>query len=160
MVSRMGLLPSSLPGRANGTGAALATSTYIHTCIVTTADSSALTPPYRLTFVSGAVAGKTMIVQATNTGGDLGENHFDLAIPGGGVGFFNGCSRQWAGIDLGEQNGGFTHRSQCATVPWQWQQACYWRFDWFRNADNPDVEFEEVSCPQAMVDRTGCGRWS
>jgi Glycosyl hydrolase family 45 len=119
-----------------------------------------LTPPYRLTFTSGAVAGKTMIVQATNTGGDLGENHFDLAMPGGGVGLFNGCSRQWGGIDLGNQNGGFYDRSQCATLPWQWQQACYWRFDWFRNADNPNVEFEEVSCPQAMIDRTGCGRWS
>ena len=27
-----------------------------------------------------------MIVQATNTGGDLSEGQFDLAIPGGGVG--------------------------------------------------------------------------
>lgn len=152
----MVLLRSSLPERANGTGAALVTSTYI----VWTSDSSMLTFPYRLTFTSSAVAGKTMIVQATNTGGDLGENHFDLAIAGGGVGLFNGCSRQWGGIDLGKQNGGFTDRSQYATVPWQWQQACYWRFDWFRNADNPNVQFEEVSCPQAMIDRTGCGRWS
>ncbi|CAE6439056.1 unnamed protein product [Rhizoctonia solani] len=28
-----------------------------------------------------------MIVQATNTGGDLGNNHFDLMVPGGGVGY-------------------------------------------------------------------------
>ena len=101
-----------------------------------------------------------MIVQATNTGGDLGQNHFDLAIPGGGVGLFNGCSQQWGGINLGNQYGGFTDRSQCATLPAQWQGGCYWRFDWFNNADNPSVEFEEVSCPQAMIDRTGCGRWS
>lgn len=114
----------------------------------------------RLTFTSGAVAGKTMIVQATNTGGDLGENHFDLAIPGGGVGMFDACSQQWGGINLGNRYGGFTDRWQCSTLPWQWQQACYWRFDWFRNADNPNVEFEEVACPQAMIDRTGCGRWS
>ena len=32
-----------------------------------------------------------MIVQATNTGGDLNHNHFDILLPGGGVGIFNGC---------------------------------------------------------------------
>lgn len=34
-----------------------------------------------------------MIVQATNTGGDLAQGQFDLAIPGGGVGIcmFNEC---------------------------------------------------------------------
>ena len=37
---------------------------------------------YELTFTSGPVAGKKMIVQATNTGGDLGSNHFDLAVSG------------------------------------------------------------------------------
>lgn len=35
---------------------------------------------YELTFTSGPVAGNKMIVQATNTGGDLGANHFDLAV--------------------------------------------------------------------------------
>jgi hypothetical protein len=35
---------------------------------------------YELTFTSGPVAGKQMIVQATNTGGDLGGNQFDLAV--------------------------------------------------------------------------------
>ena len=41
---------------------------------------------YELTFTSTAIAGKKMIVQATNTGSDLAEGQFDLAIPGGGVG--------------------------------------------------------------------------
>jgi hypothetical protein len=35
---------------------------------------------YELTFTSGPVAGKKMIVQASNTGGDLGNNHFDIAV--------------------------------------------------------------------------------
>ena len=35
---------------------------------------------YELTFTSGTVAGKKMIVQTTNTGGDLGDNHFDLSV--------------------------------------------------------------------------------
>lgn len=65
---------------------------------------------YELTFTSTSIAGKklvsshhsglgcvvrdggtdasTQIVQATNTGGDLGSNHFDLLIPGGGLGTF------------------------------------------------------------------------
>jgi hypothetical protein len=35
---------------------------------------------YALTFTSGPVSGKKMIVQATNTGGDLSSNQFDLAV--------------------------------------------------------------------------------
>jgi hypothetical protein len=35
---------------------------------------------YELTFTSGVVAGKKMIVQATNTGGDLGSNQFDISV--------------------------------------------------------------------------------
>jgi hypothetical protein len=35
---------------------------------------------YELTFTSTGVAGKKMIVQATNTGGDLNSNQFDIAV--------------------------------------------------------------------------------
>ena len=35
---------------------------------------------YELTFTDGPVAGKRMIVQATNTGEDLGDDHFDIAV--------------------------------------------------------------------------------
>jgi hypothetical protein len=35
---------------------------------------------YELTFTSGPVKGKRMIVQATNTGYDLKDNHFDIAV--------------------------------------------------------------------------------
>lgn len=38
---------------------------------------------YQLTFTSTAVQGKTMIVQATNTGGDLNSNQFDLQVRAG-----------------------------------------------------------------------------
>lgn len=44
-----------------------------------------------------------MIVQATNTGGDLGGNQFDLMIPGGGEGIFDGCTPQygsWNGVSI------------------------------------------------------------
>ncbi|GME85767.1 unnamed protein product [Ambrosiozyma monospora] len=42
----------------------------------------------KLTFTSTSIQGKEMVIQITNTGGDLGENQFDLAFPGGGVGIF------------------------------------------------------------------------
>ena len=35
---------------------------------------------YKLTFTSGPVNGKVMIVQATNTGNDVGSASFDLAV--------------------------------------------------------------------------------
>jgi Glycosyl hydrolase family 45 len=35
---------------------------------------------YELTFTSGPVSGKKMIVQATNTGSDLAGNQFDLSV--------------------------------------------------------------------------------
>ena len=47
---------------------------------------------YELTFTSTSIAGKKFMVQATNTGSDLGAGQFDLAIPGGGVGLFNACT--------------------------------------------------------------------
>lgn len=86
---------------------------------------------YELTFTSGPAAGKKMVVQATNTGGDLGENHFDLAIPGGGVGLFNGCSRQYnAPTDgWGERYGGVKTRAECDVLPADIRPGCQWRFD-------------------------------
>ncbi|KAB5589689.1 putative effector protein/Endo-1,4-beta-D-glucanase [Ceratobasidium theobromae] len=97
---------------------------------------------YQLTFTSGPVAGKQMIVQTTNTGGDLGNNHFDLMIPGGGVGIFGqGCAAQYGAPSTGwgAQYGGVSSRSACSQLPSALQAGCYWRFDWFKGADNPSV---------------------
>ena len=107
----------------------------------------------RLTFTSGPVAGKRMIVQATNTGGDLGQNHFDIAMPGGGVGLWGAPPNGW-----GAQYGGISSRSECDGFPEKLKAGCYWRFDWFKGADNPDVSFKKVTCPRAITDRSGCIR--
>lgn len=117
---------------------------------------------YELTFTTTELRGKKMIVQATSTGGDLEQNHFDIAMPGGGVGYYTqGCAKQFPGVWQGAQYGGYTQRSDCDRLPaGQFRDGCYFRFDWFKNADNPRVDFREVSCPQAMIDRTHCGRWS
>lgn len=110
-----------------------------------------------LTFNSGPVAGKTMVVQSTNTGGDLGSNHFDLQIPGGGVGIFDGCSPQFGGLP-GERYGGVSARSSCDSFPAPLKPGCLFRFDWFKNADNPTFTFKQVQCPAELVARTGCRR--
>jgi hypothetical protein len=98
-----------------------------------------------------------MIVQATNTGGDLGENHFDILIPGGGVGLFDGCTPQYGGIP-GAQYGGVSSREECSQMPAPLVAGCQWRFDWFQGADNPDMTFEQVECPGAITAISGCVR--
>ncbi|OUM59868.1 glycoside hydrolase family 45 protein [Piromyces sp. E2] len=113
---------------------------------------------YALTFTSGPVKGKQMVVQVTNTGGDLDDNHFDLQIPGGGFGIFNGCSSQFGTPDevWGSRYGGVANRRDCDALPEPLIESCYWRFDWFYNADNPSMVFEEVECPKELTERTGC----
>ncbi|CAD0115322.1 unnamed protein product, partial [Aureobasidium uvarum] len=114
---------------------------------------------YKLTFTTTSIAGKTMIVQATNTGGDLGSNQFDLAIPGGGVGIFNACTDQWnaPSSGWGAQYGGISTNT-CSAFPKALQPGCGFRFDWFENADNPEMEFERVECPAAITAKSGCKR--
>jgi len=54
-----------------------------------------------------ALKGKTLIVMANNTG-TVGENHFDIMIPGGGLGAFD-CFSAQIGVteaDLGQRMGG------------------------------------------------------
>ena len=103
--------------------------------------------------------GKELIVQVTNTGGDLGNNHFDLQMPGGGVGIFNGCSSQFSGSSSwGQQYGGVSQRSDCNGLPAVLRPGCYWRFDWFSNADNPTMNFTQVTCPSALTANTRCIR--
>ncbi|KAL8337933.1 hypothetical protein RB601_006697 [Gaeumannomyces tritici] len=115
---------------------------------------------YELTFTSGPVSGKKMIVQATNTGGDLGQNHFDLAIPGGGVGIFNACTNQYGAPSngWGERYGGVRSRADCNSFPAKLKAGCLWRFDWFGGADNPGVSFRQVACPAALTAKSGCVR--
>jgi len=111
---------------------------------------------------SKLIQGKQMIVKVTNTGSDVAGNQFDLMIPGGGVGLFNACSRQWNSNDLGAQYGGFlsvcttgTHaqkkecvRQRCNIIPeGDARDGCLWFVDWFEIADNPNFTFEQTNCP-------------
>lgn len=101
-----------------------------------------------------------MIVQATNTGTDVGEGQFDLAIPGGGVGIFNACTDQWGAPSSGwgAQYGGLSSDT-CSELPKELEPGCSFRFgDWFEGADNPSVDWKKVTCPKALTDVTGCVR--
>ena len=110
---------------------------------------------YQLTFTSGPIAGKEMIVQATNTGYDVSATQFDIAVscyknlvigsflitfqmPGGGFGIFNGCSTEWGATPAvwGAQYGG-PSTDTCSKFPSKLQPGCEFRWGWFKGADNP-----------------------
>jgi len=110
---------------------------------------------------SKLIKGKQMIVKVSNTGGDVAGNQFDMMIPGGGVGQFNACSRQWGTSDLGAQYGGFLTectgtlaakkecvRTECMKIPsGPARDGCIWFVDWFQAADNPKFTSQATDCP-------------
>jgi len=122
---------------------------------------------------SMAIKDKTMVVMATNIGDLNGALHFDLLIPGGGVGQFNGCSSS-LGIpegELGANRGGFLStgecsggdhnarkecvRNKCTSVFGSrglsdLEAGCLWFVDWFEVADNPDFLVQQVDCPNEL----------
>lgn len=84
----------------------------------------------------------------------------EMQMPGGGFGIFNGCTDEWGtpSTGWGQQYGGIATRSQCDAFPEKLKAGCYWRFDWFQNADNPAVTFKQVTCPAALTAKSGCVR--
>ncbi len=133
---------------------------------------------------AAALAGKTMIVQAINIGGDVGSGQFDILVPGGGVGLFNACTSQW-GIpeqELGAQYGGLLSAckqelgyerslgeykscltNKCDSVfgsrgLTELQNGCLWYAEWFEAADNPALKYKEVACPAQLTSATGMDR--
>ncbi|WP_073229667.1 hypothetical protein [Fibrobacter sp. UWEL] len=123
-----------------------------------------------------ALQGKHMVVMVSNIGYDVEAGQFDMMVPGGGVGAFNALSTQ-IGVPpsgLGAGNGGFLTECQsklgwdntlekyqqcviekCEEVFSQWPnllRGCKWYAEWYMAADNPTFNWEEVECPQYLVD--------
>ena len=124
--------------------------------------------------------GKTLIVMATNTGGDVEEGQFDIMVPGGGPGMFDSFAEQ-IGVpknQLGEGFGGFLTtcqreindydkpaevyqecvRKKCNAVFSKPEhkdllRGCLWFTDWFMAADNPTFISKEVECPKYFTDK-------
>ncbi|MCJ1330022.1 hypothetical protein MMC10_006703 [Thelotrema lepadinum] len=124
------------------------------------AASSACCQCYELTFTSTAIAGKKMVVQATNTGSDVSSTQFDLAMPGGGFGIFDGCSTEWnATSDVWGQQYGGPSTDTCGQFPCALQPGCGFRWgSFFQGADNPTVSYQTVACPTEITDKSGCTR--
>ena len=116
-----------------------------------------------------ALNGKTMIVEVINNGG-VAPDQFDLLIPGGGVGLLNACTRQWGvanASDLGAQYGGFLAgcngdrncvRQKCQTLfagKQDLMDGCDWFLNWYNAADNPNVVYKQIACPEAITWRSG-----
>ena len=119
-------------------------------------DASLCCRCFALEFSDTAVAGTTMVVQVVNTGPEE-VGHFDLAMPGGGIGGADGCTAQFgSGPDWGQLYGGTYTRDRCYAIPSQLLPGCLFRFDWFAGAVNPSFEFAEIACPASLSERSGC----
>jgi hypothetical protein len=110
---------------------------------------------------------KTMYLQVINNGG-VQSNQFDILIPGGGVGALNACTQEWgSSADLGSQFGGLfaecndnvqCTQQKCNTVfagkP-DLLAGCNWFLGWFTAADNPNINFKQVTCPSQLTQKSG-----
>lgn len=128
-----------------------------------------------------ALKGKHIIVMASNIGHDVKPGQFDLMVPGGGPGIFNALNLivNRSDIEWGAQYGGFLtycqDNSRCgydgsldcyqtcvknmcdaafgdANRP-NLLRGCHWFADWYMAADNPTYQWEEVDCPQYLIDK-------
>ena len=128
-----------------------------------------------------ALKGKHIIVMASNIGHDVKPGQFDLMVPGGGPGIFNALQLQITkpGIEWGATYGGFLTYCQngekcgydgslecyqscvkdmCDAAFGDSKypnllRGCHWFADWYMAADNPTYQWEEVECPQYLVDK-------
>jgi hypothetical protein len=124
------------------------------------------------------IKGKTLIVMATNIGHDVGGGQFDVQIPGGGLGEFDGFSGQ-IGVSpsqLGVQFGGLlsacenekgyspegiAQYASCVETKCNslfasnetLKKGCSFIADWYEAASNPTMLYKEVECPQYLKDR-------
>lgn len=107
------------------------------------------------------IKGKHLIVMSSNIGYDVSHNQFDLMIPGGGPGAFNGCGKM--GISCaGAQYGGFlttcNYDKSCLIEMCNSEYSneslrngCLFLANWMDAANNPEIEFVQVECPAALA---------
>jgi hypothetical protein len=120
-----------------------------------------------------AIEGKTLIVISSNKGYDVSGGQFDLLVPGGGVGAYDAFSNQ-IGVNkdqLGVQYGGLlaacenennydaSKYKSCLTNKCNLftnatlKEGCLWLANWMQAANNPNVLYKQVDCPQYLVDK-------
>ena len=133
---------------------------------------------YETTANHQALKGKTLVVMASNIGYDVAGGQFDVMIPGGGVGLYNGCSGMGWGSQ-GKTYGGLlsdcedeigygndkidflTTRKNCLTEKCEKtfandteaKEGCLFLATWMEAAGNPLHTYKEVPCPEALKQR-------
>ena len=121
---------------------------------------------------------KKLIVIASNIGYDVSTFQFDVMIPGGGVGIFNGCE-QILGNNMGKQYGGllsdceeevgysvddetmYTKRKECLSNKCKTvfssntnaKQGCLFLAEFMEAAGNPLHNFKQIECPDVIRKR-------
>jgi len=124
------------------------------------------------------LANKKLIVMASNIGYDVAGGQFDVMIPGGGVGYYNGCA-DILGNNLGAQYGGllsdcenevgygvddntmYTRRKECLknkcnsvfSGKADAKDGCLFLANFLEAAGNPLHKYREIECPQVLKDR-------
>ncbi|SMG35302.1 glycosyl hydrolase family 5 [Fibrobacter sp. UWB13] len=116
-----------------------------------------------------AIKNKKLIIMTTNIGGDVQQGQFDIMIPGGGVGMFNGCSSMGWG-NQGAQYGGLLSnceteknykpaatltclKEKCNSVfsgDSKAKQGCLFLAEFMHGAGNPMHNYVEVECPEVL----------
>ena len=116
-----------------------------------------------------ALNGKKLIVMTTNVGTDVSQGQFDVMIPGGGVGIFNGCASMGWG-NQGAQYGGLLAdcegqskdlpskvvtclKDKCNSVfsnDSEAKKGCLFLAEWMHAAGNPTHKYTEVECPDVL----------
>ncbi len=118
---------------------------------------------------TAAIKNKKLIIMVTNVGTDVEQGQFDIMIPGGGVGIFNGCSSMGWGSQ-GEQYGGLLSdceresdykagatltclKNKCNSVfsnDAEAKKGCLFLADYMHAAGNPMHNYVEVECPDVL----------
>jgi len=119
-----------------------------------------------------SLKGKHLIVMCSNVGTDVQSGQFDVMIPGGGVGIFNGCGSMvgWNLDPTSERYGGMLsdcerscnyvrscYRScleqKCNSAfsgDANAKEGCLFLAHWMNCAGNPLHNFREVECPMLL----------
>lgn len=117
--------------------------------------------------------GKHLIVISSNIGYDVAGGQFDVMIPGGGYGLFNGCGAKMGWGSQGSQYGGLLDEcekennynagkykscliekcnSSFSSDP-QAKEGCLFLANWMNASGNPTLTYKEVECPKELLDR-------
>ncbi len=126
-----------------------------------------------------ALLGKKLIVMASNIGYDVAGGQFDILIPGGGEGYYQGKCGNVLGNIGATQYGGllsdcensvgwalsdddmYTQRKQCLVNKCnsvfanksRAKQGCLFLANFLEAAGNPVLKYYEIECPQVLKDK-------